>query len=118
MPAEVSVVVNHVLELVCEGDGIPLPTLTWLKDGRPLPQTDSIRLLRDGEVLRVASAQVKTTNVVSKWVVAFLFLSFLPCCLMWLKRDMFLNHVVLSSHVCTGGEHWKIHLFGHQPCWR
>lgn len=64
MPAEVSVVVNHVLELVCEGDGIPLPTLTWLKDGRPLPQTDSIRLLRDGEVLRVASAQVKTTNVV------------------------------------------------------
>lgn len=64
MPAEVSVVVNHVLELVCEADGIPLPTLTWLKDGRPLPQTDSIRLLRDGEVLRVASAQVKTTNVV------------------------------------------------------
>lgn len=22
------------------------------------------------------------------------------------------------SHLCTGGEHWKIHLFGHQPCWR
>uniref|UniRef100_A0A8C1I856 Hemicentin 1 n=1 Tax=Cyprinus carpio TaxID=7962 RepID=A0A8C1I856_CYPCA len=53
VPAEVSVVVNHILELVCKADGIPLPTLTWLKDGRPLPQTDSIRLLRDGEVLRV-----------------------------------------------------------------
>lgn len=79
-------VVNHVLELVCEADGIPLPTLTWLKDGRPLPQTDSIRLLRDGEVLRVASAQVKTTNVVSKWAVPLLFLSFL----------MFLNHAVLT----------------------
>ncbi|ROL43461.1 Hemicentin-1, partial [Anabarilius grahami] len=62
VPAEVSVVVNHVLELVCEADGIPLPTLTWLKDGRPLPQTDSIRLLRDGEVLRVASAQVENTG--------------------------------------------------------
>lgn len=62
MPTEVSVVVNHVLELVCEADGIPLPSLTWLKDGRPLPQTDSIRLLRDGEVLRVASAQVGTKN--------------------------------------------------------
>ncbi len=37
VPTEVSVVVNHVLELVCEADGIPLPSLTWLKDGRPLP---------------------------------------------------------------------------------
>nr|XP_055041763.1 hemicentin-1 isoform X2 [Misgurnus anguillicaudatus] len=61
-PTEVSVVVNHILELVCEADGIPVPTLTWLKDGRPLPQTDSIRLLRDGEVLRIASAQVENTG--------------------------------------------------------
>lgn len=58
-PTEVSVVVNHILELVCEAEGIPVPTLTWLKDGRPLPLTDSIRLLRDGEVLRIASAQVQ-----------------------------------------------------------
>lgn len=57
-PAEVSVVVNNVLELQCEASGIPAPSLTWLKDGRPLPQTDSLRLLRGGEVLRVASAQV------------------------------------------------------------
>ncbi|KAI7799480.1 hemicentin-1 isoform X1 [Triplophysa rosa] len=59
---EVSAVVNHILELVCEAEGIPVPTLTWLKDGRPLPLTDSIRLLRDGEVLRVASAQVENTG--------------------------------------------------------
>ena len=58
VPAEVSVVVNNVLELQCEASGIPTPSLTWLKDGRPLPQTDSVRLLRGGEVLRVASAQV------------------------------------------------------------
>uniref|UniRef100_A0A3Q2PHK8 Ig-like domain-containing protein n=1 Tax=Fundulus heteroclitus TaxID=8078 RepID=A0A3Q2PHK8_FUNHE len=50
--------VNNVLELLCEATGIPTPTLTWLKDGRPLPQTDSLRLLRGGEVLRVTSAQV------------------------------------------------------------
>lgn len=55
---EVSVVVNNVLELQCEASGIPAPSLTWLKDGRPLPQTDSLHLLRGGEVLRVASAQV------------------------------------------------------------
>lgn len=56
VPVEVSVVVNHVLELECEAWGIPAPSLTWLKDGRPLPH--SMRLLRGGEVLRVASAQV------------------------------------------------------------
>eukprot|EP00064_Thunnus_orientalis_P020663 superscaffoldBa00005807_g20806 len=61
-PEEVSVVVNNVLELQCEASGIPTPSLTWLKDGRPLPQTDSLRLLRGGEVLRVASAQLEDTG--------------------------------------------------------
>ncbi|XP_061594740.1 hemicentin-1 [Cololabis saira] len=59
VPAEVSVVVNNVLELQCSAAGIPPPSLTWLKDGRPLPQTESRRLLRGGEVLRVASAQLE-----------------------------------------------------------
>ena len=56
---EVEVVVDHVLELECEAWGVPAPSLTWLKDGRPLPQTDSVHLLRGGEGLRVASAQVR-----------------------------------------------------------
>ncbi|XP_051232997.1 hemicentin-1 isoform X2 [Dicentrarchus labrax] len=62
VPSEVSVVVNNVLELQCEATGIPTPSLTWLKDGRPLPQTDSLRLLRGGEVLRAASAQLEDTG--------------------------------------------------------
>ncbi|XP_053542916.1 hemicentin-1 isoform X1 [Ictalurus punctatus] len=61
-PTEVSVVVNHALELVCEAEGIPAPTLTWVKDGRPLPQMDSPSVLRGGEVLRIASAQVEDTG--------------------------------------------------------
>uniref|UniRef100_A0A3B3BIE7 Hemicentin 1 n=1 Tax=Oryzias melastigma TaxID=30732 RepID=A0A3B3BIE7_ORYME len=60
--AEVSVLVNNVLELQCEASGIPTPSLTWLKDGRPLPQTDSLRLLRGGEILRMASAQLEDTG--------------------------------------------------------
>ncbi|KAI5614770.1 hemicentin-1 isoform X1 [Silurus asotus] len=59
---EVSVVVNHALELVCEAEGIPAPTLTWVKDGRPLPQLDSLSILRGGEVLRITSAQVEDTG--------------------------------------------------------
>lgn len=57
-PIEVSVVVNNILELVCEAKGIPAPTLTWVKDGRPLPQTHSLSILRGGEVLRITSVQV------------------------------------------------------------
>uniref|UniRef100_A0A3Q3ALP3 Hemicentin 1 n=1 Tax=Kryptolebias marmoratus TaxID=37003 RepID=A0A3Q3ALP3_KRYMA len=59
---EVSVVVNNVLELECEATGIPTPTLTWLKDGRPLPETSNQRLLRGGEVLRIASTQLENTG--------------------------------------------------------
>ncbi|KAK3506808.1 hypothetical protein QTP70_028372 [Hemibagrus guttatus] len=61
-PTEVSIVVNNVLELVCEAEGIPAPTLTWVKDGRPLPQTSSLSVLRGGEVLRIASVQVEDTG--------------------------------------------------------
>ncbi|XP_068599564.1 hemicentin-1 [Brachionichthys hirsutus] len=61
-PADVSVVVNHILELHCEVSGIPTPSLTWMKDGRPLPQTNGLRLLRGGEVLRAASAQLEDTG--------------------------------------------------------
>lgn len=53
---EVSVIVNKALELQCEASGIPMPSLTWLKDGRPV--SDGLRVLQGGEVLRVASAQV------------------------------------------------------------
>ncbi|XP_040926337.1 hemicentin-1 isoform X2 [Betta splendens] len=59
VPAEVSVVVNHALELRCEASGVPAPALSWLKDGRPLPQTGGLRVLRGGEALHVAAAQVE-----------------------------------------------------------
>ncbi|XP_056893820.1 hemicentin-1 isoform X2 [Takifugu flavidus] len=57
---EVSVIVNNALELRCEASGIPMPSLTWLKDGRPL--SDGLRVLQGGEVLRVASAQLEDTG--------------------------------------------------------
>uniref|UniRef100_A0ABM5GDB4 Hemicentin-1 n=1 Tax=Pogona vitticeps TaxID=103695 RepID=A0ABM5GDB4_9SAUR len=61
-PEEISIVVNNPLELWCISDGIPVPKIMWMKDGRPVPQTDDIRILRGGEVLRFSSAQVEDTG--------------------------------------------------------
>ncbi|XP_048833472.1 hemicentin-1 isoform X1 [Brienomyrus brachyistius] len=62
VPVEMSVLVNNALELHCMATGIPVPFLTWMKDGRPLLETDGVRVLRGGEVLRVASVQVEDTG--------------------------------------------------------
>lgn len=56
-PEELSVVVNNPLELLCISSGIPVPKISWMKDGRPLLQNDNVHILRD--VLRIASAQVE-----------------------------------------------------------
>ncbi|KAL4635075.1 hemicentin-1 [Arapaima gigas] len=61
-PTEVSVVVNSVLELLCVATGIPSPSLTWMKDGRPLPQANAIHVLKGGEVVRMPLAQVEDTG--------------------------------------------------------
>ncbi|XP_019412229.1 PREDICTED: hemicentin-1 isoform X1 [Crocodylus porosus] len=59
---EISVVVNNPLELHCISSGIPVPKITWMKDGRLLPQNENVHVLRGGEVLRIASAQVEDTG--------------------------------------------------------
>ncbi|XP_026558988.1 hemicentin-1 [Pseudonaja textilis] len=61
-PEEISTVINNPLELLCISDGIPIPKLTWMKDGRPLPQTESVHVLRGGQVFRISSAQVEDTG--------------------------------------------------------
>ncbi|XP_034265503.1 hemicentin-1 isoform X1 [Pantherophis guttatus] len=61
-PEEISTVINNPLELLCISDGIPIPKLMWMKDGRPLPQTDTVRVLRGGQVFRISSAQVEDTG--------------------------------------------------------
>uniref|UniRef100_A0A8C4UE85 Hemicentin-1 n=1 Tax=Falco tinnunculus TaxID=100819 RepID=A0A8C4UE85_FALTI len=59
-PEELSVIVNNPLELLCISSGIPVPKISWMKDGRPLLQNDNVHVLR--EVLRIASAQVEDTG--------------------------------------------------------
>lgn len=55
-----SVIVNNPLELTCIASGIPAPKITWMKDGRPLPQVDQMQTLGGGEVLRISNAQVSS----------------------------------------------------------
>ncbi|XP_067585037.1 hemicentin-1 isoform X1 [Pseudorca crassidens] len=61
-PVEMSVIVNNPLELTCIASGIPAPKITWMKDGRPLPQVDQMQTLGGGEVLRISNAQVEDTG--------------------------------------------------------
>ncbi|NXH90756.1 HMCN1 protein, partial [Edolisoma coerulescens] len=63
-PEELSVIVNNPLELLCISSGIPVPKISWMKDGRPLLQTDNIhggprlRILSGGRYLQINSAEL------------------------------------------------------------
>ncbi|XP_004706727.1 hemicentin-1 [Echinops telfairi] len=59
---EISVIVNNPVELTCSASGIPAPKIMWMKDGRPLAQTDQVQTVGGGEVLRISSAQVEDTG--------------------------------------------------------
>ncbi|KAM4812745.1 hemicentin-1 [Urocitellus parryii] len=61
-PEEISIIVNNPLELACNASGIPAPKITWMKDGRPLLQTDQMQTLGGGTVLQISSAQVEDTG--------------------------------------------------------
>lgn len=56
-PEEQLVAVDSVLELECIATGLPPPTLSWLKDGRPLQDNMAI-IERDGQLLRINKVQV------------------------------------------------------------
>lgn len=49
----VSVLISQAVELQCEGDAVPPPTLTWLKDGRPLLKKPGLSVSANGSVLKV-----------------------------------------------------------------
>lgn len=44
-PENISVVEKNSVSLTCEASGIPLPSITWLKDGWPISLSSSVRIL-------------------------------------------------------------------------
>lgn len=49
----VSVLISQAVELICQSDAVPPPTLLWLKDGRPLLKKPGVSISEDGSVLKV-----------------------------------------------------------------
>lgn len=53
----VTVVVNNLVRLECEARGIPVPILTWLKDGSPVSSfSDGLQVLGSNPALCSASS--------------------------------------------------------------
>lgn len=55
-PSERKVILSKSLILECEAGGHPPPSLTWLKDGVPVRDGESIRVLEQGRKIEIISA--------------------------------------------------------------
>uniref|UniRef100_H2MDX8 Hemicentin 2 n=1 Tax=Oryzias latipes TaxID=8090 RepID=H2MDX8_ORYLA len=60
-PVELTLAVNSPLELECSAEGVPPPTLSWLKDGRPLERSDIVH--QDGNFVRISKVQVEDAGL-------------------------------------------------------
>ncbi|XP_039476218.1 hemicentin-1 [Oreochromis aureus] len=60
-PEELTIAVNSPLELECSAVGVPPPTLSWLKDGRPMERSDIVQ--QDGNFIRISKVQVEDAGL-------------------------------------------------------
>lgn len=61
-PTERKVVLSKPLILECEAGGHPPPSLTWLKDGVPVRDGESVRVLEQGSKIEILSAKVSDSG--------------------------------------------------------
>lgn len=61
-PNERKVVLSKPLTLECEARGHPPPSLTWLKDGVPVRDGESVRVLEQGSKMEILSAAVSDSG--------------------------------------------------------
>lgn len=61
-PTERKVVLSKPLILECEAGGHPPPSLTWLKDGVPVRDGESVRVLERGSKIEILSATVSDSG--------------------------------------------------------
>lgn len=61
-PRERKVLLNKHLILECEAEGHPPPSLTWLKDGVPVQDGESVRVLEQGSKIELLSATLSDSG--------------------------------------------------------
>lgn len=55
---EISALINSVIKLECETRGLPLPAVTWYKDGQPIISSSQALYIDKGQFLHIPRAQV------------------------------------------------------------
>ena len=53
---EIPVILGETLLLRCTAVGVPIPTITWVKNNRPMQTSDRITISDDGEELVITDA--------------------------------------------------------------
>ncbi|XP_012495412.1 PREDICTED: hemicentin-1-like, partial [Propithecus coquereli] len=61
-PTEIIVIRGKSISLECEVQGIPQPTVTWMKDGRPLTKARGVEILDEGRILQLKNIHVSDTG--------------------------------------------------------
>ncbi|XP_059849711.1 hemicentin-1-like [Hypanus sabinus] len=61
-PTEIAVTRGGAVTLNCDAHGVPQPTLTWLKDGRPVVSWQGIQVEKGGQTLTIPEAQEHHTG--------------------------------------------------------
>lgn len=62
---EMSVVLGFPTVLPCEVEGSPTPGITWLKDNQPIVSSPQLTYSRNGQALRLGSAQGDSSGLYS-----------------------------------------------------
>ncbi|VTJ81530.1 Hypothetical predicted protein, partial [Marmota monax] len=60
---EVSALVNSIIKLECEPRGLPLPTVTWYKDGQLVMSSSQVLYIDKGQFLHIPRAQVSDSSI-------------------------------------------------------
>ncbi|XP_060056373.1 hemicentin-2 isoform X2 [Erinaceus europaeus] len=58
---EVTVNASSTVSLQCPAVGNPVPTISWLQNGLPFPESPRLQVLEDGQVLQVSTAEAADT---------------------------------------------------------
>lgn len=61
-PTEITVTRGKSVSLECEVQGIPQPTVTWMKDGRTLTKGRGMEILDEGRILQLKNIHVSDTG--------------------------------------------------------